>query len=126
MNDKIFALTTLAICIGLLLAGMPANAGQLEKNTTLSINGIIQQTSTSPSPTPPLPTTSLPLQRPLQLPPSTPTPPYSNSNTKSNPYTFSFTNPKSNSHTNPNSISHPLQQHATTIMPFGLEKLMIQ
>jgi hypothetical protein len=59
MNSKIYMLTALAACIGLLLTGFPAGVGQLESSATLSVSGVIQQTSPSPSPTPsPTPTAS--------------------------------------------------------------------
>ena len=46
MNAKIYVLITLASCIGLLLTGFPAGAGQLETSVTLSVSGVIQQTPT--------------------------------------------------------------------------------
>ena len=53
MNTKIYMLTALAMCIGLLLTGFPAGAGQIETSVTLSVSGVIQQTPTpTPTPTP--------------------------------------------------------------------------
>ena len=46
MNAKIYVLTALAMCIGLLLTGFPAGAGQIETSVTLSVSGVIQQTPT--------------------------------------------------------------------------------
>ena len=45
MKTKIYMLTALATCIGLLLTGFPAD-GQLETSVTLSFSGVVQQTST--------------------------------------------------------------------------------
>jgi hypothetical protein len=71
MNTKIYVLTALAICIGLLLTGFPAGAGQIEASVTLSVSGVIQQTSTpTPTPTP----TATPTPTPTATPTPTPTP----------------------------------------------------
>lgn len=43
MNTKIYMLTALAVCIGLVLSGF--SAGQLESSVTLSSSGVVQQTS---------------------------------------------------------------------------------
>ncbi len=47
MNSKICVLTVLAVCIGLLLTGF--STGLLETSVSLSFNGVMQQTSTTPA-----------------------------------------------------------------------------